>query len=77
MVLRDGMRVAGAGIVFGIVASVLLARALTTMLFQVSPGDASTYVATAAVVFVSVLLASFLPARQAAGTDPIAALKAE
>ena len=77
MVLRDGMRVAGAGIVFGIVASVLLARALTTMLFQVSPGDSSTYLVTTAVVVASVLLASYLPARQAADTDPIAALKAE
>jgi ABC-type lipoprotein release transport system permease subunit len=47
------------------------------MLFEVKPLDASVYLAVAALVAVVTLVASYLPARRAAGLNPVEVLKAE
>ncbi|HEX5437701.1 MAG TPA: ABC transporter permease [Gemmatimonadaceae bacterium] len=77
MVARQGVLLALVGIAAGILAAFALTRFLGSLLYQVSPGDPSSYVAAAALLFVIALAASYLPARRAAHVDPIEALRVE
>jgi putative ABC transport system permease protein len=75
MVLREGMALAGLGIVLGVLAALAFSRILAGLLFGISGTDALTFVGvTAAVAGVS-LLASYLPARRATGVNPMVALR--
>ncbi len=77
MVLRQGMGLALAGVLLGLVASLGAARSLAGFLFNVSTTDTSTYTAVAIVMVAVALLASYLPARRASKVDPIDALRYE
>jgi putative ABC transport system permease protein len=77
MVLRRGMILVGAGLLFGIVAAPLLAGALRTQLFGVGTIDARMYGLVAALLLLVGGLASLLPARRAMRLDPARALRAE
>jgi putative ABC transport system permease protein len=77
LVVGDGLRIAVLGVAIGIAGSLAIARWLTTLLFGVAPGDPLTLAATAAVLLVVAAAACYLPARRAAGVDPIVALRAE
>jgi putative ABC transport system permease protein len=50
---------------------------MATLLYEVKPYDAPTYALTAAILGCVALLACYIPARRAAKTDALAALKAE
>jgi len=76
MILSQGLWLAGAGVLIGLVGAVALGQVLATQLYGVSPVDPLT-IAVAAAIFVGVaMLASFLPAARAAGTSPLDALRA-
>jgi predicted permease len=77
MVVRDGARLAGAGIVIGILLAVSLSRVLRGMLFGVSAFDPLSYVVLTLVLAAVALFASWLPARRASRVDPGVALRAE
>jgi putative ABC transport system permease protein len=77
MVLRDGLRLAMAGIVIGLVAGTFASRALSKLLFQVSPGDPLALAAVTVLLIAVALLATWLPARRAARVDPMVALRTE
>lgn len=77
LVLGDGMRPVAAGMAAGLVLAVGATRLLTAFLFGVSPLDAVTFAGGAAVLAAVALAASYLPARRAAATDPVRALRAE
>jgi putative ABC transport system permease protein len=77
LVLRHGLLMAGIGIASGSVAAALATRSLRTMLFGIAPLDARAFAAVAVGFFAVALLASYLPARRAAGVDPVVALRAE
>ena len=47
------------------------------MLYEVKPGDPSTYTAIAAILAAVALAASYIPARRVAGLDPARALRSE
>lgn len=55
----------------------MLTRFLAGMLYGVTTTDARTYLAVPFVLGAVVLVASFLPARRAAGVDPVRALRCE
>ena len=67
--------------VIGIVAGVMLAipstRLLTTLLYQVTPGDPWVFAALAAVLFAVTILAGYIPAVRATRVDPLVTLRAE
>jgi putative ABC transport system permease protein len=63
--------------VFGFAASLAATRLLSSMLFEVSPSDAQTFLIVAALLMAVVLLASYVPARRAAKVDPMVALRYE
>jgi ABC-type antimicrobial peptide transport system permease subunit len=77
LVLRDGVRLVGAGVAIGLAAALGLARALEALLFGVQPLDPLTFAVVAAVLGTVALGACYLPARRATATDPLAALRHE
>ena len=66
-----------AGAVIGLLAATWTSRFLDHFLFEVRPGDPVVYLAAAALLFVSALVAAWLPARRAARLDPMVTLRAE
>jgi predicted permease len=77
LVLGQGMKLAGAGVVIGTVAAIAASRLLAKMLYGVKPTDPATYAIVAAVLGTIALLACYLPARRAMRVDPITALRQE
>lgn len=77
MMIRRGMVTVIPGIVLGIAAAAALTRLLANLLFGVSPLDALVFAATATALILTGLLASYMPARRAAKTDPAATLRPE
>jgi len=77
MFVRHGLMLSGIGIAIGIAVAAGLARLMASMLFNVSPLDAVTYVAVSGVLASAAVLASYLPARRAAALNPVQALRAE
>jgi putative ABC transport system permease protein len=65
------------GLLIGGAAAVALSRFLRTLLYEVSPSDATTLFSVAALMTVLVLVATYLPARRAAKIDPMVALRHE
>jgi putative ABC transport system permease protein len=75
MVLREGIRLAVAGLAVGIVAAVALNRYIASLLYGVAGTDAATY-AGASLLFLAVaVVACTLPARRASSVDPVVALR--
>jgi hypothetical protein len=79
IVLRQILGEAGRLLLIGFVAGAILTRWLTTwitsLLFGVTATDLATHLVVFAVLGAVALLASYLPARRAAGTDPMVALR--
>ncbi|HEY1677766.1 MAG TPA: ABC transporter permease [Candidatus Sulfotelmatobacter sp.] len=77
LMVGPGMRLAGAGVLLGIVASLGLDRLIVGMLFGVSATDPVTFALVAIGICGTALLANYLPARRAAKVDPMVALRYE
>ena len=77
MFVRHGLVLAGIGIAIGVGVAAGVTRLMASLLFHVSPLDGLTYVAVSLVLATAAVLASYLPARRAAGLDPVEALRAE
>jgi putative ABC transport system permease protein len=77
MVLRHGLSVTGVGIAVGLAAATGLSRLLSSLLFGVTPLDPATYGATAAVLLIAAMVATYIPARRAASVDPMDTLRGE
>jgi putative ABC transport system permease protein len=77
LVLRQGMTPVFAGLAAGALAAVAIGRYVSSLLFEVSPHDPAAF-AIAAVVLVAVsALACWIPARRAAGVNPLDAIRYE
>lgn len=77
MWLRQGIALAGAGLVIGMGGAFALTRLLRSQLFEVSPLDPATYAVTPLVLMAVAALAAFLPARRATRVDPVIALRCD
>ena len=77
LVLRQGLGMSVAGLLFGLAGSAALTRYLRNMLFQVTPWDSVTFIVVSGFFMAVALLASYVPARHAATIDPISALRHE
>ena len=77
LVLRQGLSLALSGGALGLTAAVALARLMESLLFGVGGKDPVTFAAVALLLTGVAFVATYLPARRAAGTDPMASLRAE
>jgi len=77
MVLGEGVQLVGAGLLLGLAGALALARALESLLFEVSAADPLTYAAVVAVLGAAALLALDAPARRATRVDPMESLRAD
>jgi ABC-type antimicrobial peptide transport system permease subunit len=77
MVMREAGLLLGAGLVVGGVMAVMAARAASTLLFGLQPGDPSTLAMSAVALAAAAMLASYLPALRASRLEPTEALREE
>lgn len=77
MVIRQGMTLAGIGLVIGIGAAFWLTKFLTDILFGVKAWDPVTFILAPILLCAVALLAVWLPARRATRVNPILALRSE
>ncbi len=75
LVAGRGMLLSAAGLVAGMLASLVLTRAMTSLLVGVKPADPATFAAMAALFLVIAAVASWLPARRASALDAALAVK--
>jgi len=77
MVLSNGAKLAGAGLLIGLLTSLGLSRILSTMLYEVSPFDGTSFAIVTVVLALAGLLACWIPARRATRISPSLALRSE
>ncbi|MGD0776752.1 MAG: ABC transporter permease [Candidatus Solibacter sp.] len=77
LVLRQGLTLAGLGIVVGIAGALGLTRLLSSLLYGTTPTDALTFAAAPTILLGVAGLACWIPARRAARIDPMLALRQE
>jgi len=77
LVVRQGMELAGIGMVLGVIGAAALTRVMSSLLFGVSARDALTFTSASLILALVAFLASFFPAQRAARIDPITALREE
>ena len=77
MILREATWISLGGVTCGLVAALVLARLVRSMLYGLQPSDPVSLLAGAALLIAVGLAASWLPARRAAGVQPMDALRHE
>ena len=75
--VRYGVERTALGIGLGVAGGLALRRVLTSLVFDVSTADPLVYAASAVLLIAAALVACYIPARRAAGVDPITALRWE
>jgi predicted permease len=77
LVLAQGATMAALGAAVGLVAALALTRLMGTMLYAISAADPMTYLCVVVLLFAVSMAACWLPARRAAGINPVDALRHE
>jgi putative ABC transport system permease protein len=77
LVIAHGMKLALIGVSIGVVGALLTSQLLSSLLFGIKPTDFITMFGVSCLLVVVAMLASFVPARRAAGVDPMVALRYE
>ena len=77
MILRESTWLTAAGITVGLSAALCLTRLVKSMLFGIQPYDPTTLATGVLILLAVALAASWIPARRAAGVQPMEALRHE
>jgi ABC-type lipoprotein release transport system permease subunit len=77
LVVRQGMRLAAAGVLLGTAGALMTTGLLRSQLHEVEPTDPFTFGTATLVILAAALLATWIPARRASKVDPVVAFKAE
>jgi putative ABC transport system permease protein len=75
--LKQGLKLAGIGVVIGLSVSLAMTRLIKSIIFGVSATDTFTFLATTLLLSLVTLLACWIPARRATKVDPMIALRCE
>jgi predicted permease len=74
-VLKEGLVLAVAGVAFGLGGAYWLARGMSSLLFEITPADMTTYVGTALALTATAIVACVVPSLRASRVDPVSALR--
>ena len=77
LILKQGMRLTGIGIVLGLALSFVATRVLAGLLYGIKPGDPLTFASVSLFLGVVAFVSCYVPARRAASIDPMKSLRAE
>jgi predicted permease len=77
LVVGQGLKLAAAGLVVGLIGALVATRVLSSLLFNVSTHDPVTFIGVSLVLVATAALACYIPARRATRVDPIIALRYE
>lgn len=77
LVLGGGLRAIVAGTLIGLAGGLAVSRAITALLFNVTPSDPLTFATAALAILIAGLVATWIPARRACRVDPAIALRSE
>jgi putative ABC transport system permease protein len=77
LVFANGLRLVAAGLVIGVLGSLLASRLMSALLFGVSATDPGTFAAVAVIQAAVAAVALYLPARRASRLHPAIALRSE
>jgi predicted permease len=77
LVMRSGLKLAGAGVVVGLVTALLASRGLAALLYEVSPTDPLTLTGVGVLLLIAAGAASWIPARRATRVGPAEVLRGE
>jgi putative ABC transport system permease protein len=77
LVLREGMLLAGSGLVLGLGGAYFVGRAMRSTLYGVGTVDLPAFCAVGAILLASAMVACYFPARRAAAVEPMRALRTE
>jgi putative ABC transport system permease protein len=75
LVIRDGMRLALAGLCVGLLTALFMTQLMDSMLYGVRPLDRATFLTVPILFVLTALAATFIPARRAMAVDPVLALR--
>jgi ABC-type antimicrobial peptide transport system permease subunit len=77
LVVRDGLKLVGIGVMVGLLLAIPLALLVRGFLYGLAPFDPLAFGGATFVFLLVAVVASWLPARRAAGVDPVVTLRAE
>jgi putative ABC transport system permease protein len=77
LIVGQGLRLAGLGIVFGLLGSFGVTRVIASLLFNITPTDAASFKGASVFLMLIAVAASYVPTRRATAVDPLIALRAE
>lgn len=77
LVLKQAARLVIIGISVGLFGAAIVARSIASLLYGIAPFDTATFACVSLLLAAVALLASYIPARRAAGVDPMVALRYE
>jgi len=77
VVLAEGLRLAAAGVVIGVVGALAAGRLTRSLVVDVNPSDPRILALVAFAMLIVAALAAFLPARRASAVDPVIVLRQE
>jgi len=77
MVIADGLRLAGLGVMIGLIGAVAATRVASAYLLGANPLDVPAFAAVTLLLIAVSCVASYIPARRAASTDPLNTLRTD
>jgi ABC-type antimicrobial peptide transport system permease subunit len=77
MVLRESLTMLAVGVGLGLPASLAVTRLIKAQLYQLSPFDPLILLVSVTTIAAVTALAAWIPARRAAGVDPMTALRCD
>ena len=75
--VKEGLRLAGYGVLLGLFGALVLARLLRGLLFGIAPNDPTSFVIAIGLLMAIAAVGCYVPARRASRVDPIVALRHE